>query len=181
MKLYVEGVDPSVAAAYGEVVSSPGEADLAILRVQAPYEQRGSMFENFFHAGSLDSTPEVLDHIAQVSASVPTVVDVFLDRPAILAPIVEATDAVVATWGVSSAALLDVLSGASPARGKLPFDIPALDGRGRVLAAGRAVRHSRSDLPLRARPRAVSLSACPSASGSGHSRWGAPVGVLPLG
>ena len=139
VKLYVEGVDPSVAAAYGEVVSSPGEADLAILRVQAPYEQRGSMFENFFHAGSLDFTPEVLDHIAQVSASVPTVVDVFLDRPAILAPIVEATDAVVATWGVSSAALLDVLSGASPARGKLPFDIP------RSMAA---VESSRPDVPF---------------------------------
>ena len=43
-KLYVEGIAPEAAAAYGEVVETPGEADVAILRIQAPYEVRDSMF-----------------------------------------------------------------------------------------------------------------------------------------
>lgn len=66
-------------------------------------------------------------------------VDVFLDRPAILAPIADAAAAVVANWGVSAAALMDVLSGAVPARGKLPFDVP------RSMAA---VEASRPDVPF---------------------------------
>jgi beta-glucosidase len=70
---------------------------------------------------------------------VPTVVDVFLDRPAILTPIAESANAVVGNWGVSAGALLDVLSGAVPATGRLPFDIP------RSMAA---VEASRPDVPF---------------------------------
>ncbi|BDV29496.1 glycoside hydrolase family 3 protein [Microbacterium terricola] len=139
IKLYVEGIAPEIAAAYGEVVETPAEADLAIVRLQAPYEQRASMFENFFHAGSLDFPAETLAHVAEIAAAVPTVVDVFLDRPAILAPIVASADAVVGTWGAHPAALLDVLSGAAPARGRLPFDLP------RSMAA---VEASRPDVPF---------------------------------
>lgn len=138
-KLYLEGIAPEVAAAYGEVVENPAEADIAVLRLQAPYEQRATFFENFFHAGSLDFPAEVIAHVADIAAQVPTVVDVFLDRPAILGPIVDAAHSVVANWGVSSAALLDVLSGAAPARGALPFDVP------RSMAA---VEASRPDVPF---------------------------------
>ncbi|SDQ62703.1 glycoside hydrolase family 3 protein [Microbacterium sp. cf332] len=139
IRLYVEGVDADVAARYGEVVSSPVGADLAVLRLQAPYEERGSAFENHFHAGSLDFPVDVLEHVAQVAASVPTVVDVYLDRPAILGPIVETGAAVVANWGASAAALLDVLTGVARAEGRLPFDIP------RSMAA---VEASRPDVPF---------------------------------
>lgn len=139
LKLYVEGVDAKVAAAYGEIVATPAEADLAVLRLQAPYELRGSSFENFFHAGSLDFPSEVVEHVAAVAAVAPTVVDVFLDRPAILTPIVELGVTVTGNWGASSAALLDVLSGAASARGRLPFDLP------RSMAA---VEASRPDVPF---------------------------------
>ena len=71
---------PEVAAEYGEVVETPAEADVAILRLQAPFEQRATMFENFFHAGSLDFADETVAHVREVAASVPTVVDV-LPRP----------------------------------------------------------------------------------------------------
>ncbi|GAA3635915.1 glycoside hydrolase family 3 N-terminal domain-containing protein [Microbacterium awajiense] len=138
-KLYVEGIDAEVAARYGEVVDSPADADIAVLRLQAPFEVRDSMFENFFHSGSLDFPADVIAHVAEVAASVPTVVDVFLDRPAILAPIVDAAHAVVANWGASAAALLDVLTGEFAARGRLPFDIP------RSMAA---VEASRPDVPF---------------------------------
>lgn len=138
-KLYVEGIDAEAAGAYGTVVASPEEADLAILRLQAPWEERATAFENFFHAGPLDFPEETLAHVREVAAAVPTVVDVFLDRPAILAPIVDAAAAVTANWGASSAALLDVLSGAVPARGRLPFDVPR---------STEAVVASRPDVPF---------------------------------
>ncbi|GAA1919903.1 glycoside hydrolase family 3 N-terminal domain-containing protein [Microbacterium aoyamense] len=139
IKLYVEGVAPETVAAYGDVVATPAEADAAILRLQAPYDQRATMFENFFHAGSLDFPAETLAHVAEVAAQVPTVVDVFLDRPAILGPIVDSAAAVVANWGVSAEALLDVLSGAAEAKGRLPFDIPRSTA---------AVEASRPDVPF---------------------------------
>ncbi|MFE5409634.1 glycoside hydrolase family 3 protein [Microbacterium sp. NPDC056569] len=139
LKLYVEGIAPEAAARYGEVVETPEEADAAILRLQAPYEQRASMFENFFHAGSLDFPEDVVAHVRSVAAVVPTVVDVFLDRPAILGPIVEAANAVTANWGANPEALLDVLTGGAPATGRLPFDVPS---------SMAAVETSRPDVPF---------------------------------
>ncbi|MEU1971899.1 glycoside hydrolase family 3 N-terminal domain-containing protein [Microbacterium sp. NPDC019599] len=139
LKLYVEGIDPTVAAAYGELVETPEEADAAILRLQAPYEQRGSMFENFFHAGSLDYPEDVIAHVGAVAAAVPTIVDVFADRPAILEPFVEVSAGVTVNWGASAAALLDVLTGAAEPKGRLPFDLP------RSMAA---VEASRPDVPF---------------------------------
>lgn len=138
-KLYVEGIDADVTARFGQVVDSPAEADLAILRLQAPFEVRDSAFENFFHAGPLDFDESTLAHVREVASVVPTVVDVFLDRPAILAPIDEVASAIVANWGVSPVALLEVLSGAVPARGKLPFDIPR---------STEAVLAARADVPF---------------------------------
>lgn len=139
VRLYVEGIAAGVAAGYGEVVATPEEADLAVLRLEAPYEERGSMFENFFHAGSLAFPSETIAHVLEVAAAVPTVVDVFLDRPAILTPFAEAGVALTANWGASPAALLDVLSGAARAEGALPFDVP------RSMAA---VEASRPDVPF---------------------------------
>ncbi|WP_309066665.1 glycoside hydrolase family 3 protein [Microbacterium sp.] len=138
-RLYVEGVDAETAAAYGEIVESPEDADLAVIRLQAPYEQRATAFENFFHAGSLAFDDETIAHVRAVAAAVPTVVDVLVDRPAILTEIVDAAAAVTVNWGASGAALLDVLTGAAEPKGRLPFDLP------RSMAA---VEASRPDVPF---------------------------------
>ncbi|WP_372966824.1 glycoside hydrolase family 3 protein [Microbacterium sp.] len=139
LKLYVEGIDPEVATSYGEVVEDPRDADLAVIRLQAPFEQRDTTFENFFHAGSLDFADEVVDHVRELAAVVPTVVDVLADRPPILQPITDLASAVTVNWGVSGAALLDVLSGVVSAEGRLPFDLPR---------SMRAVVDSRPDVPF---------------------------------
>jgi len=123
-KLYVEGIDAEVAASYGDLVATPAEADLAIIRLHAPFEQRATTFENFFHAGSLDFPADVIDHVREVAGVVPTVVDVLADRPPILEPMTDAAAAVTVNWGASGAALLDVLSGRASAGGRLPFDLP---------------------------------------------------------
>ncbi|HOA85921.1 MAG: glycoside hydrolase family 3 N-terminal domain-containing protein [Microbacteriaceae bacterium] len=124
LRIYAEGIAPEVVAEYGAVASAPGEADIAVLRLQAPFEARATFFENFFHAGSLDFDDATLAQVREVAAAVPTVVDVFLDRPAILEPLVEVAAAVTANWGVNARALLDVLTGVAEPGGRLPFDIP---------------------------------------------------------
>ncbi len=138
-RLYVEGIDPERAAAYGDVVDSPADADVIVVRLKAPYEQRPSVFENFFHSGSLDFPEEVLAHLRELAAHAPLVVDVFADRPAILEPVTEVAAAVTVNWGASAEALLDVLSGRFAPQGRLPFDLP------RSMAA---VEASRPDVPF---------------------------------
>lgn len=138
-RLYVEGIDAATATGYGEVVAAPEDADVAVLRIQAPYDERTTAFENLFHAGSLEFSADTVEHIARTARRVPTVVDVFLDRPALLEPVVDAASAVVANWGASAGALLDVLFGRAPASGRLPFDVPRSTA---------AVEASRPDVPF---------------------------------
>ncbi|MFB6612146.1 glycoside hydrolase family 3 protein [Agromyces sp. NPDC056379] len=139
LRLYVEGIDPVIAAEYGEVVDSPAAADVAILRLQAPFEKRPTFFENFFHSGSLDYTDEQIAHVREIAAAVPTVVDVFLDRPAILTPFVGDLAALTANWGANPHAVLDVLFGAAAPQGRLPFDLPS---------SMAAVEANRPDVPF---------------------------------
>jgi beta-glucosidase len=65
-------------------------------------------------------------------------VTVYLDRPAILTPIRDAARALIVNFGVSDAALLDVLTGRARPQGKLPFELPS---------SMEAVRAQRSDVP----------------------------------
>lgn len=139
IRLYVEGIDAETAAAYGTVVDRPEDADAAVIRLHAPYDLRGTPFEDHFHAGSLEFADEVVAHVNDVATAVPTVVDVFLDRPAILAPLVEVAAAVTGNWGASAHALLDVLTGAARPQGRLPFDLPR---------SAEAVAESRPDVPF---------------------------------
>lgn len=139
LRLYVEGVDAEIAAEYGTVVDAPADADVAVLRVAAPFEERPTVFENFFHSGSLDFPEAFVAHVREVAAVVPTVVDVFLDRPAILTPFVEDVAAIVADFGANPRAVLDVLTGAATPKGRLPFDLPS---------SMAAVEANRPDVPF---------------------------------
>ena len=137
-RLYVEGVDPEVAAAYGEVVADPASADVALVRMQTPYEPRPGGFEAMFHAGSLDIPADEVERLRALALTVPTVLDMHLDRPAILTGVADAVAALVASFGGSDAAFLDVVFGRALPEGRLPFDLP------RSMAA---VEASRSDVP----------------------------------
>ncbi|MDN3496879.1 glycoside hydrolase family 3 N-terminal domain-containing protein [Planococcus sp. APC 4015] len=139
IRIYVEGIEAETAARYGTVVERPEDADAAVIRLHAPYDLRGTPFEDHFHAGSLEFAADVVAHVQDVAAVVPTIVDVFLDRPAILAPIVDAAVAVTGNWGASAEALLDVLTGAAVSRGRLPFDLPRSTA---------AIVDSRPDVPF---------------------------------
>jgi beta-glucosidase len=139
LKLYVENIAPEVANGYGQVVQTVEEADLAILRLSAPYEQReGNFLERLFHAGDLAFKSDEKQRILDILAKAPTIVDIYLDRPAVIPEIAERSAALLANFGASDAAVLDVIFGRYAPSGKLPFELPS---------SVEAVQRQKSDLP----------------------------------
>jgi beta-glucosidase len=123
-KVYVEGIDPSIAAEYGPVVDRLEAADVAILRVQTPFET-GPGFFGRIHHGNLAFQGEALGHLQDVMRSKPAVIDIYLDRPAVIPELEAEAAALLGSFGASDRALLDVLFGQFAPSGKLPFELPS--------------------------------------------------------
>jgi len=140
LKIYVRNVSPEVAARYGTVVDKPEQADIAILRLQAPWVpvETKNPFARGFHHGDLDFKGTRKDSIVQLLKTVPTIVDVYLDRPAVLPEISQFAKALFVNFGASDAALLDVVFGKARPEGKLPFELPS---------SMEAVRNQKEDMP----------------------------------
>ncbi len=139
-KIFVKNVDPKVAARYGTVVSKPEEADFAILRLSAPWVpvETKNPFARGFHHGDLDFKGAQKDSIVQLLKTVPTIVDVYLDRPAVIPEISKEARGLFVNFGASDAALLDVVFGKASPEGKLPFELPS---------SMEAVRNQKEDVP----------------------------------
>ena len=130
LRVYLYGVDTAAARGAGwTVVADPTQADVAVVRLTAPFEtpHPGYVFGSRQHEGSLAFQPGDSAYAAfeRASAAVPTVATVYLDRPAILAPLRDRARALLANFGVSDAALVDVLAGRGRPAGKLPFELPS--------------------------------------------------------
>ncbi|HEY2675054.1 MAG TPA: glycoside hydrolase family 3 N-terminal domain-containing protein [Rugosimonospora sp.] len=139
LRVYCENLAPAAIGANATLVAEPERADVAILRCKAPYEHRPGPIESYFHAGSLDFPREELNRILAIAGTVPSVVDVYLDRPAVLTPLATHAATLLVTFGISDEALVDVLTGRAAPRGRLPFDLPA---------SSAAVEAGRPDVPL---------------------------------
>jgi len=130
LRVYLYGIDPDAGAHEGwTVVPDPLKADIAIMRLTAPFERLHPqyVFGQFLHEGSLafkDGDPDY-EVFKRVSAVVPTIVTVYLDRPAILTRLQSKARALLANFGVSDEALIDVLRGRARPEGKLPFELPS--------------------------------------------------------
>ncbi len=70
--------------------------------------------------------------LARVAASCPLVIDVELDRAAVLTPLLDLAAALTVTFGVTDEAWLDAITGRVPPEGRLPLELP------RSMAAVRA-------------------------------------------
>jgi beta-glucosidase len=70
-------------------------------------------------------SPEARDRILAIARRVPTIVDVYLDRPAVMPEIAAGSAAVPADFGAGDRALLDVVFGAHRSLGTLPFELPS--------------------------------------------------------
>lgn len=141
IKVYLEGAQAASFEQYATVVATPEEADVAILRLKTPFEPRSGGFEALFHAGSLEFTPEEIARIQAISQTTPVVIDIYLERPAVLTPFAESAGfpAIVANYGALEPVIADTLFGAGSPRGKLPFDLPR---------SMEAVINSRVDVPF---------------------------------
>lgn len=139
-KIYVRNLDPRVAAQYGTVVSKPEEADFAILRLNTPWVPVES--DNFmargFHHGDLDFKGTLKDSIIQLLKTVPTIVDIYIDSPAVIPEISSLAKGLFADFGASDAAVLDVIFGKVKPGGKLPLELPS---------SMEAVRNQKEDVP----------------------------------
>jgi len=139
ISVYAEGVEPAAFDGLATVVESPAQADVIIVRTSAPsYTDPTRGFLGSMHKGSLEYQPEFLEHIEELAGFAPVLLDVFLDRPAVLSPLVEKV-ALVGSFGVDDIPFLEVLFGDSLPAGRLPFDLPRSQA---------AVEASREDVPF---------------------------------
>jgi len=140
LKIYVKNINPQVAADYGTIVTKPGEADIAIIRLNTPFYPVESpiMMARMFHHGDLDFKGKQKDSILELLKAVPTIVDINLDRPAVIPEINASAKGLLADFGASDAAVLDVIFGKAKPAGKLPFELPS---------SMEAVRNQKEDLP----------------------------------
>ena len=125
IRLYIEGVDQAAAAEFATVVDDPADADMALLRIGSPYEPRSGGFESFFHAGSLAFDEIETERLLAVCRAVPTVINIYLERPAVIGELISQAAAVIADFGAADRAALEVVFGESAPQGRLPFDLPS--------------------------------------------------------
>jgi len=139
-KVFVKNMEPASAAQYAEVVATPDEAEFAILRLQTPWipVETQNPFALGFHHGDLDFKGEAKAEILTLLQAVPTIVVLYLDRPAVIPEISSGAKALLADYGASDAAVLDVIFGKAKPEGKLPFELPS---------SMEAVRHQKADVP----------------------------------
>lgn len=140
LKLYLQGVDSTVAASFGTIVGTPDEADLAIVRIETPWYpvETKNPFALSFHHGDLDFKGQAKADLLNLMGKVPAVVDLYLDRPAVIPEINSTAKALLVNFGASDQALLDVLFGVARPEGRLPIEMPS---------SMEAVKQQKEDLP----------------------------------
>ncbi|MCE4026131.1 glycoside hydrolase family 3 protein [Microbacterium sp. Au-Mic1] len=139
-RVLLDGVAAQAARDAGLVpVTDAAEADAIVVRLDAPFTPGRGSLGDFFHGGTLAFDDEILERLTAYASVAPVFVSVYLERPAILGPLVEVAAAVVGDFGASDAVLLAALQGRAAITGAFPFDIPA---------SMEAVEASREDVPF---------------------------------
>ena len=140
IKIYLKNINPVKAAKFGTVVSKPEEADIAIIRLQTPSEvlPNSGILGHLMKGGDLNFKGKEKDEILALMSKVPTVVDIYLNRPAVIPEISAACKGLLASFGADDNALLDVVFGNINPGGKLPVEMPS---------SMEAVRNQKEDVP----------------------------------
>jgi beta-glucosidase len=140
IKIYIKNIDPLKASKFGTIVNKPGDADIAIIRIKAPSQKipGTGIIGNLIRGGDLDFKGKAKTDILDLLAKVPTIVDIYLDRPAVIPEISSACKGLFANFGANDEAFLDVVFGNFNPQGKLPVEMPSsMD----------AVRKQKEDVP----------------------------------
>lgn len=138
LAVHTVGMDHAVLPETWRTVADPSDADVAIVRVDAPFASRNDYFlESGMQQGSLEFDPATLQQLSALAAQTRVVLVVTMSRPAVLTPVVDDMAIVLADFGASDAAVISVLIGEVSPEGRLPFELP------RSMAS---VRRSRPDV-----------------------------------
>jgi beta-glucosidase len=124
LKIYSKSIKQDELGDRGQIVKTLKEADVAILRIDSAFEKRDG-FDGLFNAGSIEYTQKQIEEINKISKIVPTIIDVFIQRPVVFTPVISLSKAFTLTYGTGNNALLDVYYGKFGPKGKLPFDLPS--------------------------------------------------------
>lgn len=121
-----------------EFVASPEEADLVVLwlipSTGGLFGSRGAEIHNELSKNNID-----VEYVNKIKDQVPTVVGINFSNPWVISEIDNGSlKTVLATFGTTTDALLDVLSGQYKPTGKMPFSIPA---------STEAVLNNKADVP----------------------------------
>jgi beta-glucosidase len=146
IKIFVDGIDPAVAASYGTVVEKPSDADLIIYRTTSTPDRRGGFGppqDPFAPTEvNIDFPAEKLARIkALVKSGKPVVADINpTGSSLVITPELKALpQAMLLSFDPTDAAVLDVVFGRHNPKSKLPFEIPSsMD----------AVRAQKEDVPF---------------------------------
>lgn len=138
VKIYVQGFDKKIASEFATVVDSPSNADFAVIRLETPFIPRKGLVESLMHDGDLDFKEPAKSQILSLLKKVPTIVNIYLARPAVIPEIAQHSAGLIANFGASDRAILDVVFGKASPQGKLPIELPS---------SMEAVRNQKEDLP----------------------------------
>jgi beta-glucosidase len=140
IRIYVKNIDAVKVSKFAKIVEKPEKADIAIIRLQTPSEilPNSGLLGRLMRAGDLEFKGKEKEEILALLAKVPTIVDIYLSRPAVIPEISAACKGLFANFGADDNALLDVVFGNFNPRGKLPIEMPSsMD----------AVRKQKEDVP----------------------------------
>ena len=133
-KVFVDGLDPTVASRFGLSVNDAAEADVIILFLNTVFNGNqpagtdrvlDNMLATMIPDDDLNFSPEIISKAKQYAEQATLITIVDLNRPAILTELEAVSDALVGTFGVSDEAMLDVVHGRHNPMGKLPFELPS--------------------------------------------------------
>ena len=129
-RVFMHNFSPaSVTAAGLTVTTNLADATVALIRLSTPHEvlHPTFFFGSFQQEGDLDFKDghEGYETLKSVAAKVPVIIVASMSRPAILTNIVAHASGIIAEFGASDAAILDVLTGRAEAQGRLPLNLPA--------------------------------------------------------
>lgn len=125
LNIYVENIDPEIASEYANLVDDIDEADVALLRLQTPWEPREGLVEGFLHQGYLDFKEPELSRVLDITQRLPTVVSIYLERAAVIPEIAERSVGLLAEFGATDDAVLDIMFGEFNPTARLPFELPS--------------------------------------------------------
>jgi beta-glucosidase len=94
--------------------------------------------QRVFTHGDLDFKGNEKAEIIDICKKVPTIFNIYLDRPAVITEIDQVAKVVIADYGANDGAVLDVIFGKAKPEGKLPFELPS---------SMESVRNQKEDVP----------------------------------